>query len=43
MKEVFNTAKKSNKEQDSFITDVKGINVNFISNGYNITTLVFYF
>ncbi len=42
MKEVFKTAKKS-LGQDSFIADVKGINVNFISNGCEITTLVFYF
>ncbi len=42
MKEVFSTAKKSLGE-DSFIADVNGINVNFISNGHEITTLVFYF
>ena len=42
MKKVFTTAKKTLGE-DSFISDVKGITVNFISNGSNITTLVFYF
>lgn len=42
MKEVFKTA-KMNIWEDSFIQDVKGITVNYISNGFEITTLVFYF
>lgn len=42
MKKVFTTAKMSLCE-DSFIQDIKGITVNFISNGFEITTLVFYF
>lgn len=28
---------------DTFIEDINGITVNYISNGYEITTLVFYF
>lgn len=42
MKEVFKTA-KMNIWEDSFLSDINGITVNFISNGFEITTLVFYF
>lgn len=31
------------KSEDSYMADVSGISINFISNGNEITTLVFYF
>ena len=42
MEKIFKTANNS-KNQDSFIYDIKGITVNFVTNGYEVTTLVFYF
>lgn len=42
MKQVFQQAKEALGEEDS-THDISGITVDFISNGYEITTLVFYF
>lgn len=40
-KNIFEVAKL--KHEDSFTLDAHGITINLISNGYEITTMVFYF
>ena len=40
--DIFEYVKKNNKSEESYLLDVRGIQVNAISNGYEITTLVFY-
>ena len=40
-KNIFEVAKL--KHEDSFTLDAHGITINLISNGYDITTMVFYF
>lgn len=40
-KNIFEVAKL--KHEDSFIMNVNGITINLISNGHDITTMVFYF
>ena len=42
IKDIFKRIKKI-PGSDTFIEDINGITVNYISNGYEITTLVFYF
>ena len=42
IKDIFKRLKKI-PGSDTFIEDINGITVNYISNGYEITTLVFYF
>lgn len=34
---------KDKNSQESYIEDINGLSINFISDGYQITTLVFYF
>lgn len=41
IKDIFKRLKKI-PGSDTFIEDINGITVNYISNGYEITTLVFY-
>lgn len=43
IKDVFKQVKKNQTTNESYFLDAKGIQVNAISNGYEITTLVFYF
>lgn len=43
MENMFKSINKNKTCEESYLIDVNGIQVNAISNGYEVTTLVFYF